>query len=197
MVYAQEKYTKVQNPQKEISKLIDAGENVSSVSCDFVQHKELSVLSETIVSEGIFRLKGNDKLLWEYHKPYSYKVVINGDKMGIDDSGSKMTFDTRSNRMFREISKIMIKSVDGSIIADKSTFETEILENKTELVAEMKPKTKELKSLFNKITLHFNKSNYLVTLIEMYEQQGDFTKILLKNQKLNEQIQDSVFDINR
>jgi len=194
---AQSSFSEVQNPQAELHNLMEANKNVTSISCDFVQKKELSILSETVTSEGIFRLKGNDKLLWEYRTPYPYKVVINGDRMEIDDSENKMTFDTRSNRMFREISNIMIKSVDGSIVTDKSTFETKLLENKTELLAELTPKTRELSGLFDKISLRFDKSNYLVRRIDMYEELGDVTTIILNNQKLNEPVEDSCFFIRK
>ncbi len=194
--FGQESYSKVNNPQAEIAKLMAANKNVSTISCDFVQEKELSVLSETITSEGIFLLKDDDKLLWEYHTPYFYKVVINGDRMEIDDSDSKMSFDTRSNRMFREISDIIIKSVNGKIISDNTAFETELFENNKELLVQMKPKTKELGKLFNKIILHISKSNYLVSQIEMLEEQGDVTTIFFKKQKLNEPVETSLFDIH-
>lgn len=189
-------FTKIVNPEDTHQKLIVASKKVKSISCDFIQNKELSILSEIIVSEGVFKLKGSDKLLWAYETPYLYKIIINGDKMEIDNTDSKMTFDTRSNRMFREISKIMIQSVDGSIVNDHTTFDTELFENENDLLAVLKPKTKELGALFEKINLHFNKSNYLVSQIEMYEELGDVTTIILKNQKLNEAIEDSVFRID-
>lgn len=189
-------YTKIKTPEETQQKLIDASKKVTSISCDFTQKKELSILSETIVSEGVFKLKGSDKLMWAYKTPYLYKIIINGDKMEIDNADSKMTFDTRSNRMFREISTIMIKSVDGSIVNDHTTFDTELFENENDLLAVLKPKTKELGALFQKINLHFNKSNYLVSQIEMYEELGDVTTIILKNQKLNEAIEDKVFCID-
>lgn len=196
VTHAQSNFHEVKNPKAELQKLMSASKNINTVSCDFVQHKELSILSERFTSEGIFRLKGNDKLLWEYHSPYPYKVVINGDHMGIDDSESKMTFDTRSNQIFREISNIMIKSVDGSIVTDKSTFDSKLLENTNQLLVELTPKTRELSALFGKISLRFNKSNYLVCQIDMYEQLGDVTTIILKNQKLNEPVEDNCFSIN-
>lgn len=194
-LFGQESYTEIKNPQAEILKLVEASKNTQAISCDFIQKKELSILSEIITSEGVFLLKGNDKLVWEYRQPYFYKVIINGNQMEIDDSESKMNFDTRSNRMFREISNIMIKSVNGSIISDNETFETEILENTTELLVKMKPKTKELGMLFQYINLHFSKENYLVEKIEMFEELGDKTTILFNNQKLNVPIEDSLFDI--
>lgn len=189
-------FSKVLSPEKIQTQLVDASKKVETISCNFIQHKTLSILSETIVSEGIFKLKGNNKLLWAYETPYLYKIIINGDKMEIDNSDSKMTFDTRSNRMFREISKIMIKSVDGSIVNDRSAFDIQLYENENHLLAELKPKTKELGALFEKINLQFNKSNYLVSQIKMYEELGDLTTITLKNQKLNANIEDSTFSID-
>jgi outer membrane lipoprotein-sorting protein len=161
-----------------------------------VQQKELSILSETVISEGAFFLMGNNKLVWEYKSPYQYKIVINGDKILIDNSTSKMTFDARSNRIFQEISNIIIKSIDGRIVNDNSMFGTELFENSLELKASLKPKTKELGMLFKQINLYFKKSNYLVYKIEMLEIQGDRTVINLKNHKLNENIENKVFDID-
>ena len=186
----------VNTPEAEYRKLLDASKKVTSVSCDFVQYKELSILSDTITSEGLFRLKNNDKLLWEYKTPYPYKVIINEDKMLVDNSDSKMTFDIRSNRMFREISDIMIRSVDGTIITDKSAFDTELFENRTELQAVLRPKTKALGALFESIKLYFSKKNYQVNKIEMNEEMGDVTTIVLKNQKFNEHIENKIFDID-
>lgn len=188
-------FSLIENTETEYQKLLEASKKIESISCDFVQQKELSILSETIISEGIFCLLDSDKLLWEYKIPYVYKIIINGDKMVIDNSDSKMTFDTRSNRMFREISNIMIHSVDGSIITDKKTFDAELFESKSELLVILKPRSKELGALFQKINLYFTKSNYLVNKIEMHEELGDITTIVLKNQKLNEGIEEKVFDI--
>jgi outer membrane lipoprotein-sorting protein len=186
----------VENVEGEYQNLLKASKQIKSISCSFVQYKELSVLSETIVSEGSFYLLDNDKLLWEYKTPYFYKIVINGDKMEIDNSNSKVTFDTRSNGIFRELSNIMIRSVDGSIITDKATFDPSLFESKSELKAILNPKTKELDALFEEIILYFNKRNYLVNKIEMLEKLGDTTTIVLKNQKLNEDIESKIFNIS-
>jgi len=107
-----------------------------------------------------------------------------------------MTFDIRSNRMFREISDIMIRSVDGTIITDKSAFDTELFENRTELQAVLRPKTKALGALFESIKLYFSKKNYQVNKIEMNEEMGDVTTIVFKNQKFNEHIENKIFDID-
>jgi outer membrane lipoprotein-sorting protein len=64
-------------------------------------------------------------------------------------------------------------------------------ENKVILV----PKQKEMKEMFNKIHLCFNKTDYTVNSVEIEELNGDTTLIEMKNKQINKGLSDAVFDI--
>ena len=49
----------------------------NSIESDFTQEKNLSVLSEKIISKGHFVFKKENMLRWEYQSPSKYLIVIN------------------------------------------------------------------------------------------------------------------------
>src|SRR5688500_10424499 len=59
---------------------------VMSISSDFTQDKTLMALTEKITSSGKFWFKRNNRVRIEYLKPFSYLLVMNGDKMLVKDS---------------------------------------------------------------------------------------------------------------
>jgi outer membrane lipoprotein-sorting protein len=57
------------------------------------------------------------------------------------------------------------------------------------------PKQKEIKQLFNKIQICFNKSDYTVNSVEIEELNEDKTLIEMKNKQINKELGDEIFDI--
>ena len=55
--------------------------NTLSIESDFVQEKNLQVLSEKIISKGHFTFKKENRLRWEYTSPSKYLIVINNQKI--------------------------------------------------------------------------------------------------------------------
>jgi outer membrane lipoprotein-sorting protein len=70
----------------------EASKKVNSIKCDFVQEKNLSVLSEKITSKGTFMFMKQNKTRLEYIKPFKYLLIINGDKVFIKDEQKSNTF---------------------------------------------------------------------------------------------------------
>src|SRR5688572_18019061 len=58
---------------------------ISSITSNFTQEKVLTALTEKITSSGTFRFKRDSKVRLEYTKPFSYLMVMNGDKMLVRD----------------------------------------------------------------------------------------------------------------
>ena len=61
----------------------------TSIESDFTQEKNLSMLSEKIISKGHFVFKKENLLRWEYNTPSKYLIVINKDKVIIKLIGIK------------------------------------------------------------------------------------------------------------
>ena len=89
-----------------------------------------------------------------------------------------------------------MNSVVGKCLSDKKDFRTSIATTNTEWIATLVPQRKEMKQMFQKIVLHFNKSRKMVSTVELVEKKGDRTVIQLTNVKTNSPINAKVFSVN-
>ena len=169
-----------------------AASKIKTISSDFKQIKNLSLLKDNITSKGKFYYKNPQQVRMDYLSPYNYTVVINGSKVIIKDGGKTNSMSAKSNKMFQQINQLMLDCAKGSILNNKS-FTTLLFENTETFLAEMKPLTKEMKNLFSKVMVTINKSNFLVAKIQMDELNGDKTTITYSNQAINTTINDALF----
>jgi outer membrane lipoprotein carrier protein len=182
--------------QKEMTqKITVATKQLQTLRCDFVQKKTISILTDEMLSEGRMSFKQTDKLRWEYTKPYQYELVMNGDKMMLHSETTKNIIDVNSSKVFREISKIIVSSINGSGIFDQSKFTAQFMVSDKDNMVILIPKQKEIKQLFNKIQIYFNKSDYTVNSVEIEELNEDKTLIEMRNKQINKGLEDEIFDI--
>ena len=165
---------------------------VMSITSDFTQDKTLMALTEKISSSGKFWFKRTNRVRIEYTKPFTYLMVMNGDKMLVRDNEKENKINVKSNKLFQQINRIMIDCVQGTIL-DSKDFTTKVFEDGKVYLLEMTPTSKALREFFQTILLTVEKSDYSVKSIEMNEPAGDKTVISFKNKKLNEQVADAVF----
>lgn len=165
---------------------------VMSISSDFTQDKTLLALTEKITSSGKFWFKRNNKVRIEYVKPFSYLLIMNGDKLLVKDNEKENKINVKSNKLFQQVNRIMIDCVQGTIL-DSKDFHTKVFEDDKVYLLEMIPSSKALREFFQTILLTVEKNDYSVKSIEMNEPAGDKTIISFKNKKLNEQVAETVF----
>ena len=194
---AQTDYKPATEPQQKemMQKITEASEQLKTLRCDFVQKKNISILSDEMVSEGKMSFKQTNKLKWEYTKPYLYEFVMNGDKVMINSGNTKNVIDVNSSKVFREISKIIVSGINGSGIFDASKFTAQFKVGDKDNMVILTPKQKELKQMFSAIRLRFNKSDYTVNSVEIEEINGDVTHIEMKNKQINKELNDEIFTI--
>ena len=152
----------------------------------------LTALTEKITSTGKFWFKRSNKVKIEYLKPYTYTMIMNGDKMLFRDDQKENRVNVRSNKLFQQINQIMIDCVQGTVL-DSKDFNVGVFEDERTYLLEMVPATKSLREFFSTIVLKVDKKDYTATSIEMNEKSGDSTTIVFKDKKLNTQLPDAVF----
>ncbi len=163
-----------------------------SIESDFIQEKNLSMLSEKIISKGHFVFKKENLLRWEYTTPSKYLIVINKGKVVIKDEKKTTKYDMNSNKVFKEINDIMLSCVQGTIFKSNK-FKTSYYENDKFYKLELIPQAKNMKETFKKINLYFDKSVTSVTKMEMIESNEDLTSLDFINKKLNAPIAETIF----
>ena len=169
---------------------------MKTMQCDFVQTKYMKMLNDKMVSHGKMYYQQSDKLRWEYTSPYTYTFVLNGSKVLLSKGKRNDVINVNQSKFFKEIARIMMNSVIGKCLTDKKDFATTVSTTQSEWVATLVPQRKEMKQMFQKIVLHFNKSRKMVSVVELVEKKGDRTVIQLTNVKTNSPINAKVFSVN-
>lgn len=171
-----------------------ATQKTTSIKSDFTQEKNLSMLSEKIVSKGNFWFKKESRVRMEYNQPFKYLMILNKDKVYVKDGQKENKVSTKSNKLFQQINKIMVDCMQGTAL-NNPDFKTRVFENKSGALIELTPITKNLKELFKSINVTVDKKDFSVTSIEMQEISGDNTIMRFTNKELNASIPDTLFDI--
>lgn len=169
---------------------------MKTMQCDFVQTKYLKMLNDKMVSRGKMYYQQSNKLRWEYTYPYTYTFVLNGSRVLISKGKRNDVINVNQSKFFKEIARIMMNSVVGKCLTDSKDFKVSLTWASAEYVATLYPQQKQMKQMFQKIILHFNKQNSTVSKVELIEKKGDRTIIELKNVKSNAPINAKVFGIN-
>ena len=175
--------------------ITQAASAMKTMQCDFTQTKHLKMLNDKMTSKGRMYYQQTNRLRWEYTSPYSYTFILNDDKVLLKNKQRNDVIDVNKNKLFREIARIMMNSVVGTSLTDDKSFKSTIATNGNEWIASLLPQRKDLKQLFQKIILHFNKHNAMVKQVELIEKNGDRTVIELNNIRTNEKINADMFTI--
>lgn len=197
-VVPMEVYSSNLDPQQKedaIRKINTAASGLKSMSCNFVQTKFLSLLSDKMVSEGKMYFSQPDKLRWEYTSPYSYMFIFNGTKVYVGGKARKDIIDTNNNKIFKEVARIMMSTVTGKALSNSADFSIDIDTSDSLWVVTLTPKKRDLKQLFTKIMLSFTKSDTMISEINLYEKNGDRTNIKIKDITSNGNINEALFAI--
>lgn len=182
--------------QQIINKINAAASKLTTMQCDFVQVKSVKLLNDKITSKGKMYYSQPNKLRWEYTSPYTYTFILSGNKVTLQKDKKSNIIDVNQNKMFREIVNIMMNSVVGKCLSDKKSFKTTVKDSSSEWVATLIPQSKELKQMFSKIVLHFNKQQSVIVKVDIFEKNGDTTTITLENIVKNKSINEKVYSIH-
>jgi len=194
--FSQTKFTEMKNTSLFLQQFTQSTQKITTLTSNIVQEKNLSVLSEKIITKGHFLFKKEKNLRWEYTEPFSYLVIIKDDKIFIKDEDKANQFDIHSNKMFNSINDIMIGCIRGTILKDDKNFMAVYFENNTYFLVKLHPLIHSLKEFLNEIWIYFDKNDYTISKLEMYESSGDYTKIDFVDKKLNAPVPDEKFNFN-
>ena len=186
-----------QTPQERqaIQQVSRAAAAIKTMQADFVQTKHLRMLGDKMVSRGRMCYQQSDRLRWEYTKPYAYTFILNGNNVMMSKGGHRDVVDVNRNKVFREIAQMMMSSVVGTCLTDSKRFKVSMTVDKQTCTATLLPQKKDVKAMFTRIVLVFNRKTSVVSKVTMYEKNGDRTEITLDNVRIGAAVSPTEFTI--
>ena len=163
-----------------------------TIQSDFIQYKHLDFLENDIVTKGKLTFKSPKSVKWEYNEPFKYSVIFKNEFLLINDGGNKREIDIGSSKMFKQLNKLIIKSVKGDMF-DDNEFDIAYFKKDKSYIVHFYPKDKKTSKYISVFHISFSKVGD-VEQVKMIEPSGDFTKIIFSNKILNNPIKDAVFN---
>jgi len=176
------------------TKYMSESAKIQSITSNFTQEKTMSAVANKVSSDGKFWFKRSNKLRMEYVKPQPYTLVMSADKVSINENGKEKKMNAASSKVFKEINRVVMDCIQGSIL-DSKDFSTRVFENDKTYLLEMTPNSKAFREFFKDIVLVIEKTDFTARSIAMNEPAGDKTVITFTGKKLNQQVADSLFNI--
>ena len=175
------------------SRVKELAQNTLTISSDFIQEKDMAMITEKIISRGKFYFKKEKMLRWEYTDPFSYLIIIRNDQISVKDENRVTHFNVRTNKVFLEINRIILGSLQGTLLNDAVNFSPGFLENVSSFIVVLKPLAPKLKESISEIVIHFDRKDFSVNQVDMLEPGGDRTRINFTNKTFNQPISDEKF----
>lgn len=162
-----------------------------TITSRFTQKKHMDFLSNDIVSGGKLAFKAPDKVKWEYTDPFEYAIIFRDDMLYINDEGKKSQVDIGSNKMFRELNSLIVKSIRGDMF-DADKFDIAYFKNGNNSEVRFSPKEDNFKKHISAFHITFNPDGD-VNGIKMTEPSGDYTHITFSERTVNKPLDDAIF----
>ncbi|UII28859.1 outer membrane lipoprotein carrier protein LolA [Fulvivirga maritima] len=170
----------------------EMAQSTTSIKASFRQEKYLSILSEAVVSSGEMYFKKPGKLKWAYTNPYNYAIVLNGEEIKINDEGKVNSFAINNSKVFKEVNDLIIKSVQGDVLQE-DRFDIVFKESKNLYLAQLTPINKNIKDYITHIDVYFEKDDFSVNKLQLFESEEDYTLITFQKKQFNVSIPDNEF----
>lgn len=162
-----------------------------TIVSDFTQSKHLDFLDNDVVTKGQLAFKSPNLIKWSYIDPFKYSVVFKNETLYINDEGNKSNVDIGSNKLFKQLNKLIINSVKGDMF-DDNAFSIAYYKIDQSSLVQFTSKDDKLGKYISAFHITFNNKGD-VEQVKMIEPSGDYTKIIFSNRVLNSPVNDAVF----
>jgi outer membrane lipoprotein-sorting protein len=178
-----------------LEKIKEASASFQTISCKFSQTKTSSLLKDPSISQGNLYIRDRKKLRWECVSPYPYTFILNNGKGTVLKSNRTADMGSRSKRFPKEISEFLLGGFTPELLLDKKRFTTTMFISNKLLKIKLVPVQKRMKSALSQIVICFDLKDYSISSIELREETGDITEIVLFEKKFNAAVSDVLFQV--
>lgn len=164
---------------------------VKSLSCDFTQERHLTMFSRPVIFHGRLALDRPDRLRWEFIDPIPSVLIFNQDH-GLRCSGkaAPQSFDLATDPIMAMVAKQLWTWLDGDYSQLANSYRLELAGENTLSIT---PEDLTMQKFVEKITIIFSPGNKHPHQVDIREPDGDLTRILFSNYRLNPLLYSATF----
>jgi outer membrane lipoprotein carrier protein len=166
---------------------------IASMSCNFTQTKKMSVLKQPAISTGSMYYKKASQFRWEYTNNPVFIFAQNGKTIYTKSNDKVTVVKDNSAKLYEEISKIVMASINGSLLDNPKEFDIKYWETKNSVKIILTPRNRNMKKFIATIELIIDKKTYQASQFSLFDPSGDSTIITFEKVKINPVLEDSLF----
>jgi outer membrane lipoprotein carrier protein len=169
-------------------------ETITMIS-DFTEKKELTLLDQPAVSQGVLYYQRPNQILWEYQKPDSKKFLLTGDRLLSYYPEEKKAEQISIKRFRSHVFKFFCIGQLSKDLKDYYKIEVSNSQNSKNILMTLWPKKRKLKKRIDHLNLWIDRKALQLTQLQYVEVDGDKTTIRFDNLQINKDIPSSIFQI--
>ncbi len=173
------------------TKVKNLAATTKTIVSDFKQYKHMDFLSNDIESTGKLMYKAPDLVKWEYVEPFAYSVLFKDETLYINNEGEKSNIDIGSNKLFKQLNRLITDSVKGDMF-DAKAFTISYFKKGPASEVHFAPLDTEFSKFIKEFQLVFNDKGEVME-VKMVEPSNDYTQIVFLDRKPNLPLSDAVF----
>lgn len=180
--------------EAQITRISEVTKGFKSISCDFLQVRESSLLDQPVKSTGSMYYKASDKLRLDYRSPEAMSYIINGSAFTSIVGKKAQTMDLSSAKKVSGMFNFIMSCVTGTCIADKASFTSSAVKKGSDIIVTLIPIKKDIKQMFSSLEITFDSKSCVAKTILMNEKGGNVTTFSLSNTKTGVSLSDTLFE---
>jgi outer membrane lipoprotein-sorting protein len=164
---------------------------VKSVRAEFVQEKQMKILSRPLVSSGVFYYQAPASLRWEYQAPLRNILLMDAEHMERwVDTGGGLAKEAGANLQAMQIVMEQIAQWLGGRFDENPMFAASLDPGR---VIVLVPREKAFARMIQRIDVRLSERPGVIDTVTIYETDASYTQLAFKNVVLNQPIDASVF----
>lgn len=172
---------------------------ITTIKSDFKQTKHVSGMSKDLTSNGNMMYKKENKVILNYTSPLKYRMVINGNKVLMDNNGKKKVYNANGNAGSSEMQTMISACMTGNMESLKKNYKLTYYEQGQNYLVKIVPITQ--KKAFKEIDMEMRKSDKMLIRLRLTENAkagksgNDYTEYTFSNTVTNAALQDDLFKV--
>jgi outer membrane lipoprotein-sorting protein len=166
-------------------------QDIRSIQADFVQEKHMKILIRPLISEGKLYFSTPQSLRWEYTHPIQSLLVMHNEDIKRYVMSSEGMIEDNSAAL--QAMQIFLQEIISWIQGDFEKNQDFTAGLQPGGIIFLKPKEPEMMNFIEKIALKLTDTPGIIESVTIYETPTTYTLIKFKDTKINQKIEESVF----
>jgi len=172
-------------------------ESVKTVQADFEQEKKLAVFNRTMMIRGEMALDRPKRMMWHVREPVRYSILMEGNtvRQWDEDTNRVQTLHVEDTPTLKVVFSQFRAWFLGDYHAIAQAYDVVIVDREPPCLRFSPKPDSAMAEMVKQVQMTMSKNRLSIETIAIEEEGGDKTTIRFLNTRLNQPIQDEVWEI--